>query len=198
MPLATMSHKYSSRTTADVVVKDLASQIAGTTVLVTGVSSGGLGACFAEQIAKSPQKPKLIILAGRSIKKIEETASIVNKAGVTTKILELDLSSFDRVRKAAAEVLGWSDVPTIDVLINNAGIMAVPYEVGPDGFELQLTTNHLGPFLFTNLILEKVLAAKEPRIVNVASDGHRLSPFRFADYDFHVRTIPFDRDSPAS
>jgi NAD(P)-dependent dehydrogenase (short-subunit alcohol dehydrogenase family) len=193
-----MSHIYSSRTTAGVVVKDLASQIAGTTVLVTGVSSGGLGACFAEQIAQSPQKPKLIILAGRSIKKIEETASVVDKAGVTTKILELDLSSFDRVRKAAAEVLGWSDVPTIDVLINNAGIMAVPYEVGSDGFELQLTTNHLGPFLFTNLILEKVLAAKEPRIVNVASDGHRLSPFRFADYDFHVRTIPIDRDSPAS
>jgi NAD(P)-dependent dehydrogenase (short-subunit alcohol dehydrogenase family) len=181
-----MARSYDSQTTADVVVKDLASHIADSVVLVTGASPGGLGAYFAEQIAQSPQKPKLIILTGRSIGKIQQVADVVEEAGVATKLLELDLSSFANVRESAAQVLAWNDVPVIDVLVNNAGIMAVPYGKGPDGHEKQLTTNHLGPFLFTNLILKKVLASETPRIVNVASDGHRLSPFRFADYGFHV------------
>jgi NAD(P)-dependent dehydrogenase (short-subunit alcohol dehydrogenase family) len=179
-----MSRTYDTQTTADIVVRDLASQIAGTTVLVTGASSGGLGAVFAEQIAQSPQKPKLIILAARSAEKVKSTIDKIEQAGVATKFLQLDLASFKSVRDSAAQVLASDDV--IDVLVNNAGIMAVPYGIGPDGFEKQLTTNHLSPFLFTNLILEKVLASKAPRIVNVASDGHRLSPFRFADYGFHV------------
>jgi NAD(P)-dependent dehydrogenase (short-subunit alcohol dehydrogenase family) len=179
-----MSRSYDTQTTADVVVRDLASHIAGTTVLVTGASSGGLGAHFAEQIAQSPQKPKLIILAARSEEKVKSTIDKIEQAGVRTKFLHLDLASFKSVRESSAQVLQWDDI--IDVLVNNAGIMAVPYGVGPDGLENQLTTNHLSHFLFTNLILEKVLASKAPRIVNVASDGHRLSPFRFADYGFHV------------
>jgi NAD(P)-dependent dehydrogenase (short-subunit alcohol dehydrogenase family) len=179
-----MARAYDTRTTADIVVRDLASHIAGTTVLVTGASSGGLGAIFAEQIAQSPQKPKLIILAARSEEKVKTTIDNTERAGVRTKFLQLDLSSFKSVRESADQVLQWDDV--IDVLVNNAGIMAVPYGVGPDGYENQLTTNHLSPFLFTNLIMEKILASKAPRIVNVSSDGHRLSPFRFADYGFHV------------
>ena len=180
-----MVSKYDTQTSADIIVKDLASHIADKVVLTTGVSPGGLGAFFVEQISQG--KPKLLILAGRSAEKLKTTAEAIGKAGVATKILELDLSSLAHVKEAAAAVNGWSDVPAIDVLVNNAGVMAIKYAKTIDGHEMQLGTNHLGPFLFTNLILQKVMASKEPRIVMVSSDGHRLSPFRFADYDFHVK-----------
>ncbi|QIW98975.1 hypothetical protein AMS68_004493 [Peltaster fructicola] len=174
--------KYDTQTTADIIVKDLATHIADKVVLTTGVSPGGLGAFFVEQISKG--KPKLLILAGRSAEKLKITAEAVGKSGVATKIVELDLTSFAHVKEAAAAVNA-SDVPAIDVLVNNAGVMATKWGKTADGHEMQLGTNHLGPFLFTNLILPKIMASKDPRIVTVASDGHRLSPFRFADYDFH-------------
>ncbi|KAL7934364.1 hypothetical protein V8C35DRAFT_302373 [Trichoderma chlorosporum] len=62
--------------------------------------------------------------------------------------------------------------------------MAVAYGTTVDGVELQFGSNHLGPFLFTNLIMDKLLASKAPRVVNVSSDGHRLNPIRFFDYNF--------------
>lgn len=175
---------YDTQTTADVIVQELASHIAGKTILVTGVSPGGLGAFFVAQIAKA--KPALLILAGRNPDKVKATAD-ADAAGVPVKLLSLDLSHLDNVKQAAATVNGWADVPAIDVLVNNAGVMASDYATTADGFESQFGTNHLGPFLFTNLIIPKILAAKEPRIVNVSSDGHRLSPIRWADIDFHVR-----------
>lgn len=182
-----MSRKYDTNTEAREVVDDLSASIAGTTVLVTGVSPGGLGAFFAEQIARA--QPKLLILAGRSVAKLQATAEVIQKTGTSTKLLELDLSRLAHVRGSAEKVNTWQDVSVIDVLVNNAGIMAVDYEKTEDGFEKQFATNHLGPFLFTNLIIPKILASGKPRIVNVSSDGHRLSPVRFADYGFHVRLV---------
>lgn len=105
--------------------------------------------------------------------------------------MELDLSSLETVRTAAKEVNGWIDVPNIDVLVNNAGIMAVPYSLTVDEYESQLATNHLGPFLFTNLIMAKILASSTPRIVMVSSDGHDLCPMRFYDYHFRVGVFNF-------
>lgn len=78
-------------------------------------------------------------------------------------------------------------MPSIDVLVNNAGIMACDYAVTVDGFEKQFGVNHLSPFLFTNLIMDKSMTLKELRIANVSSDGHRLNPMRFHDLDFQVR-----------
>ncbi|QIW97617.1 hypothetical protein AMS68_003135 [Peltaster fructicola] len=178
-----MAAKYDTHTTADVIVTDLASEIAGKVILTTGVSPGGLGAFFVEQISQA--KPSLLILAGRSTEKLRATADNIGKTGVATRLLQLDLTSFAHVKDAAAIVNGWSDVPAIDVLVNNAGVMAIKYEKTVDGHEKQFATNHLGPFLFTNLIMPKIMTSKEPRIVTVSSDGHRLSPLRFGDYDFH-------------
>lgn len=62
--------------------------------------------------------------------------------------------------------------------------MACPYATTADGFELQFGTNHLGHFLFTNLIMPKILASSSPRIVNVSSIGHRASKIRFEDPGF--------------
>lgn len=167
---------------------DYSDIIAGKTILVTGVSPGTLGSTFVRAAAK--HKPAMLILAGRNTEKLQKTIDELKEdnidSSVAIKTLQLDLSSLAAVREAAAKLNSWDDVPHIDVLINNAGIMAVDYAVTVDGFESQFGTNHLGHFLFTNLILNKVLAAPAPRLVSVSSDGHCLCPIRFADYNFHV------------
>ncbi|TFK78017.1 NAD(P)-binding protein, partial [Polyporus arcularius HHB13444] len=76
----------------------------------------------------------------------------------------------------------------IDVLVNNAGIMATPYGKTVDGIESQFGTNHIGHFLFTNLIIPKLLESKQGRVVNVSSNGHRLSDIRWDDFNFQDGT----------
>ncbi|KAL9107384.1 MAG: hypothetical protein Q9187_008435, partial [Circinaria calcarea] len=135
-------------------------------------------------IAKA--QPKLLILAGRNTSKVEETAKalVSSSPGVATRVLKLDLDSQKQVREAAAEVNAYRE--NIDVLVNNAGIMAVPYSKTEDGLEKQLAVNHISPFLFTNLIMPKLLAAGPgARIINVGSDGYRLGAIRYFDYNFH-------------
>ncbi|OHF01962.1 short-chain dehydrogenase/reductase family Oxidoreductase [Colletotrichum orchidophilum] len=173
------------QTTGTELVAEYASHIAGKTILVTGVSPGGLGAAFAQAVAAG--SPALLLLAGRNTAKVQQTADAITSShpSVAVRALELDLGSFKSVREAAETVNGWDNVPHIDVLVNNAGIMATEWSKTEDGFESQFGTNHLGPFLFTNLIMNKVLAAQEARIVTVSSDGHRLSHIRWTDYNFN-------------
>ncbi|GIC85932.1 uncharacterized protein Aud_001774 [Aspergillus udagawae] len=180
-----MGSSYNSETTADELVQDLAAAIKGKSILTTGVSPGGLGAAFVESIAAA--QPSLLILAGRTVAKIQETAETIKAKypGVDVRLLELDLSSFAAVRKAADAVLGWDDVPKIDVLVNNAGVMGIEWAQSVDGFEMTFVVNHLGHFLFTNLIMSKILASEAPRVVNVSSEGHRFNPIRWGDYNFH-------------
>ncbi|ETS81857.1 hypothetical protein PFICI_06859 [Pestalotiopsis fici W106-1] len=179
-----MAPSYDATATASGLVTDFASAIKDKVVLTTGVSSGSLGALFVEAIAKA--QPALLILASRSPAKIEKTAASIqaDNPDVRIRILELDLGSLLAVRKSAETVNSWQDVPSIDVLVNNAGIMAVDYKLTAEGIESQFATNHVGHFLFANLIMEKLLAANSPRVVNVSSDGHRASAIRFADYNF--------------
>ncbi|MCJ1459273.1 hypothetical protein MMC28_009650 [Mycoblastus sanguinarius] len=134
-------------------------------LLITGVTQGGLGAEVALQI--SYHHPSRIILAGRNIAKLRVTEATLKDACPTTSIrlLELDLSSQAQIRKASEEVNAYGE--PIDVLINNAAIMAVPYAKTVDGVESQFGTNHIGHFLFTNLIMPKLLAAKRgARVLN--------------------------------
>ena len=101
-------------------------------------------------------------------------------------MLELDLSPQMQVRKAAEEVNSY--VEPIDVLTNNSAIMAVPYSKTMDGQESQFGTNHIGHFLFTNLITPKLLAAERgARVINVSISGHKREQVRFDDYNFEVR-----------
>lgn len=176
--------KYSKETFADDLVKEFGGEIQGKVVLVTGVSPNGLGAAFAEAIAKG--SPKLIILANRSTEKAQAEAEQLRQinSSVETRVLKLDLNSFQSVRAAAAEVLKYPE--NINVLVNNAGIMGVPYSKTEDGHESTFQTNHLGPFLFTNLIINKILASGPgARVVNVTSEGYRLGHVRYFDYHFH-------------
>jgi NAD(P)-dependent dehydrogenase (short-subunit alcohol dehydrogenase family) len=102
------------------------------------------------------------VLAVRDVGKGEEAAATMTGAA---EVRALDLADLASVRAFAA---GW-DGP-IDVLVNNAGVMAVPFERTADGFERQIATNHLGPFALTNLLLDRVT----DRVVTVASSAHRL------------------------
>ncbi|EPQ53757.1 short-chain dehydrogenase [Gloeophyllum trabeum ATCC 11539] len=178
----TSNPSFGAETSAEEVAASLSSHITGKVILVTGVTPGGLGAHFVE--VSAAHKPKLLILAGRDPSKLAESTKAIESAhpDVKTRALELDLSSQAKVRKAAEEVLSWSE--PIDLLVNNAAIMAAPYQKTVDGLESQFGTNHIGHFLFTNLIMPKILQSKSPRIVNVSSSGHRLSAIRWDDLDF--------------
>ena len=98
----------------------------------------------------------------------------------------MDLADQDSIRVAAKQIN--SLVSNIDVLINNAGVMCTtPYQTTKQGIELQFGTNHIGHFLFTNLLMEKILAAsKGARIINVASLGYDLGDFPFDDVNWDV------------
>lgn len=181
-----MATSYDATSTASELVTALARQIKGKIILTTGVSPRTLGATFVETIARA--QPALLILAGRDTTKLRRTKEVINakESQVQTRLLQLDIGSLAAVRKGATEVNSWNDIPHIDVLVNNAGIMATDFALSPDGVESQLATNHLGHFLFANLIMDKILASTSPRVVNISSDGHRLSPIRWGDYNFRV------------
>ncbi|KAF2000109.1 short-chain dehydrogenase [Amniculicola lignicola CBS 123094] len=174
---------FGALTTADEVADYYKEQIKGKTIIVTGVSVGGLGLYTAQVLAV--HSPSLIILAARSQSSLKAAQEALQKTSPNceTKLLTLDLSSIGKVREAAKEVISWTDVPKIDIVINNAAIMATPWSKSEDGIEQQFATNHIGTFLFTNLIMSKVIAAKG-RVVNVSSAGHKYGPVRFDDINF--------------
>lgn len=107
------------------------------------------------------------------------------------RALKLDLSNQKAVREAAAELLSWKDVPTIDILVNNAAVMNIPERVlSEDGIEIQFATNHIGHFLFTCLIMPKLLKAAEgrpkgaTRVINVTSGSPTVAGMRWSDINF--------------
>ena len=172
------------RVTSDEVASNLKDHIHGKTILITGCSPSSLGAETARAIAT--QNPGLLILAGRSKAAIEETEKNIKEQipSARTRFLMLDLASLSSVRQAAAKVNAYAE--TVDVLINNAAIMAGPYELTADGYESQFAVNHLGHFLFTNLLMEK-MARRGVRVVNVTSNGYGFGGVRWEDPNFMVR-----------
>jgi len=176
--------KFDSHTTAQRAAEALSPFIVGKNVLITGPTVKGLGFEAARAIAT--QKPALLILAGRSVQALDEAETQIKNETPDANIrkLVLDLGSLEQVKKAAEEVMSYPE-PTIDVLINNAGIMALANRTDTaDGHEAQFGINHLGHFLFTNLIMPKIRRSQSPRIVNVSSAGHQDSGIRFNDPDY--------------
>jgi NAD(P)-dependent dehydrogenase (short-subunit alcohol dehydrogenase family) len=143
---------------------------AGRTVIVTGANSG-LGEVTARELARVGAR---VILACRNLDK--GRAAAAGMAG-DVEVRTLDLQSLESVREFAAEVAA------VDVLVNNAGIMAVPYATTADGFESQIGTNHLGHFALTNLLLPKI----GDRIVTVASAMHVLGYISIKDLNWKAR-----------
>ena len=144
---------------------------AGRTVIVTGANSG-LGAVTARELARVGAK---VILAVRNPERGEAAAREMTG---DVEVRQLDLQSLASVRQFADGVD--SD---IDVLVNNAGIMAVPHAVTSDGFESQIGTNHLGHFALTNLLLPKVT----DRVVTVSSMMHYIGYISLRDLNWTSR-----------
>jgi NAD(P)-dependent dehydrogenase (short-subunit alcohol dehydrogenase family) len=143
----------------------------GKTFLVTGTTVGGLGYYAALELARAGGR---VVLAGRNPEKLgEASASLRNELDSSQlEELRIDLASLDSVREGA-EAAG--QFGPIDVLINNAGVMAPDYGRTVDDFELTMGTNHFGPFLLTGLLLPQLAASQDGRVVTVSSQMHRLA-----------------------
>lgn len=98
------------------------------------------------------------------------------------EVVQLDLADLSSIERAAAEITARPE--PLDLLVNNAGVMATPYMQTEDGFELQLGTNHLGHFALTGRLLDKLLAADAARVVSVASLAHRQGKMDFDDLNW--------------
>ena len=142
----------------------------GRLAVVTGANTG-LGFETAQVLAA---RGASVVLAVRNIEKGKQAAARIAAAapGATVTVTELDLSSLDSVRAAAAELRAGH--PRIDLLICNAGVMYPPKQTTHDGFELQFGTNHLGHFALTGLLLKQMLPVPGSRVVTVSSVGHRI------------------------
>lgn len=167
------SEGFDSSSTAEQVTDGIDGS--GLTAIVTG-GTNGIGKETVRVLAK---RGVHVVLAARNVGAAETVKEGIAKETPNARVdvLQLDLSSFESVRKAADEFLAMN-LP-LNVLVNNAGISCVPFELSKDGIEMQFETNYLGPFLLTNLLLEKLKAtAKESgvasRIVMVSSKFHEL------------------------
>ncbi|CAA0834358.1 NAD(P)-binding Rossmann-fold superfamily protein [Striga hermonthica] len=148
----------------------------GLTAIVTGASSG-IGAETARVLAL---RGVYVIMAVRNISTVQEAKQEIINRNPKAKVdaMELDLSSMTSVRKFASKFNSMG-LP-LNVLVNNAGVMATPFMLSEDNIELQFATNHVGHFLLTNLLLETmkktaIETSREGRIVNVSSRRHKFS-----------------------
>jgi len=154
-------------TSAKWTARDLRS-LDGRTAVVTGANSG-LGLVTARELARAGAH---VVLAVRDITKGEQAAATIPGSA---EVRALDLADLASVRSFAESYDG-----SLDILINNAGIMAVPERRTKDGFELQIGTNHLGHFALTNLLLPQIT----DRVVTVSSTAHRTGKIRLDDLNW--------------
>jgi NAD(P)-dependent dehydrogenase (short-subunit alcohol dehydrogenase family) len=142
----------------------------GRTVVVTGANSG-LGLVTARELARAGAH---VVLAVRDTSKGNDAAAGIRGE---VEVRRLDLQDLSSVGEFADGISG------LDVLVNNAGVMAVPFALTKDGFETQIGTNHLGHFALTNLLLPKLT----DRVVTVSSAMHRLGYISLRDLNWQTR-----------
>lgn len=149
----------------------------GRIILVTGAGSG-LGQASTRALAG---RGGHVILAVRDPDKGQSAVAEISDEhpDVSLEVRRLDLADLDSVH-AFADLLR-DDHPRLDVLINNAGVMAPPRTLSPQGHELQFATNHLGHFALTGLLLDRLHAGHDPRVVTVTSINHRKARINFDD-----------------
>jgi len=140
----------------------------GRTIVVTGANSG-IGLAAARALGRAGAR---VVLAVRDLSRGERAAASIEG---TTEVRRLDLADLASVREFAA---AWEG--ELDILINNAGVMAIPERRTADGFEMQIGTNHLGHFALANLLLPRI----RDRVVVVASSAHRTGKIRLDDLNW--------------
>lgn len=146
--------------------------------------------------SQASQSPEHLIVTGRNPAKLQECVDALKAKypDVDCRTLRMDLSSQKDVRAAAAEFLSWTGVPKLNILINSAGVGQLRERtLSEDGIEMHLATNHLGHFLFTNLVLPKLVKASEAgpkgatRVVNVSAGSVFHTGMRFSDMFFEKK-----------
>jgi NAD(P)-dependent dehydrogenase (short-subunit alcohol dehydrogenase family) len=154
--------------------------LTGKVIIVTGANSG-IGYEAAREFAR---KGAQTILACRSMDKAEVALADIQAEipDAQAETMSLDLASLASVHQFADAFKAKYD--RLDVLVNNAGIMMVPYATTEDGFESQLGTNHLGHFALTGLLIDLLLKTPDSRVVNVSSGGHRFGNMDFDNLMF--------------
>jgi NAD(P)-dependent dehydrogenase (short-subunit alcohol dehydrogenase family) len=157
-----------SWTTADIPRQD------GRIAVVTGANSG-LGYHVARELGRAGAH---VVLACRDAQRGQEAVGriLADVPGADLEVRALDLASLASVRAFAAAA-----PERIDLLINNAGVMAPPYRTTADGFELQFGTNYLGHFALTGLLLERLEATEAPRVVTAGSNMHKMGKLTWDD-----------------
>lgn len=167
--------------TTDEVLAD--KDLSGRTVFITGANSG-LGQETARAMAARGAE---VILAGRDQAKLDESVAAIkadqSKAQLDT--LTVDLTSLENIRAATSRAR--QRFAKIDILINNAGVMATPFQHTHDGFEMQIGTNHFGHFALTGELFPLIERGHVKRIVNLSSRGHHFAPVDFEDPFFERR-----------
>jgi len=175
---------HGATTTTDQVLDGI--DLSGRRYVITGASTG-LGEEASRAVAAHGAR---VVMLGRDAERLDAAAervrSQVPDAAIETGVV--DLASFASIRSFAEGFL--VDQDGIDVLMNNAGVMACPFGQTADGHELQFGTNHLGHFLLTGLLFPAVMAGDAPRIVNLSSAAHSICDvdlddpgFGHGDYD---------------
>ncbi|KAI1178860.1 putative short-chain dehydrogenase [Nemania sp. FL0916] len=188
---STTHPEFNANTEALEVAKSFQDGIRGKTVLVTGGNTDGIG--FTTCQAFASQSPAHIIIAGRTLSKINKSIDLLKAEypDVDYRSLVVDLSSQKSIRGAAAELLSWSDVPVINIIVNSAGVMGMPERMlSEDGIELHFATNHIGHWLLTCSLMPKLIKAAEgspkgaTRVINVSSASPKVARMRWSDMNF--------------
>ncbi|MEL6529977.1 MAG: SDR family NAD(P)-dependent oxidoreductase [Pseudomonadota bacterium] len=169
---------FGATSTTDDVLAD--KNLSGKTVFVTGGNSG-LGLETGRAMAA---KGAHVVLAGRDQAKLDEAVATIkaDHSNANLETIICDLSSLGSVRACGTEAN--ERFEKIDLLINNAGVMACPKTQTSDGFEMQFGTNHVGHFLLTKHLMPLVEAGSDKRIVNLSSRGHHIAPANLDDPNF--------------
>ncbi|WP_405897636.1 oxidoreductase [Streptomyces sp. NBC_00727] len=167
----------------------------GRTAVVTGANSG-IGLLTARELARCGAR---VLLACRDERRGKEAADRIRYAvrGADVEFAALDLADLSSVREFAA---GYR-ADRLDLLINNAGVMALPYGRTADGFETQFGVNHLGHFALTGLLLPRLLATEGARVVTVSSGLHALADIDMGDLNSernYRRWIAYGRSKTAN